>query len=490
MRYDLLVWVLAFFTGIIGMFIYPDGSPDAMWLNVTLTGSVLMFIFWVYSSERERHGNWLHPIILFSFSYLIVFFQVPWCVAHGYDLPAFYYPFPMEINRCASIAFLGLASFYLGYCWFSCFSSNPPTLLSYTHSMPLSPGGVTKTKRILLAICWLLFFVFIKLAGAAFYLTFIYDGGASWGAGAAYVNTLLYLVTGLVTAIEAVRLSQLQIRSFREFISSYDRGILFFLFLSNLPYLLSGDRGTLLAMGFIVVTPYFLFFRPLKRREFFILLFATAIALTFLGKMRTRDISMEWGERFVKGATAVIALSNNPNEWPTIELGASYRCFNAAVGIVPSKYSYAQGRFLWGNFSSMIPFYQRIFPLYDENYIGNASLFFTNFLRSGDFSSGEGSAVLGATYLDFGVYGVPVILFLLGWVMALVTKKARQNLLPNAVLWMFLFLFAMFQAVKIARSDPFFWVQNAAWGALIFFTIVKPIMFKSRVFQQQRQDFR
>lgn len=480
MRYDLFIWFIAFVFSICGVIYYPGDGADAIWLNVTLTSSVFMFVFWLWANRRQRRGNWFHPVILFSLSYLIVYFQVPWCVTHDFSITSYYYPFPNMINRTASIAVLGLSAFYLGSSSASHFFYKKMQPSSQSQTIMYSRIGMKKVVNILLIVSSFLFVFFIMLAGKQMYVSFIYDGVLSWGPGATYVNTILFLVTSLLTAVEAVRLSQTKFRSFKDFIFEYDKGVLFFLLVTNLPYLLSGERGTIISFVFAVVAPYFLFSRPLRWRHFVVIIVMSAIILTFMGNMRTRDETVIWKDRLDKGSESVSALSLSPNKWPTIHLAASYRIFNAAVKIVPNYYPYAEGRFIWGNISSLIPFYRRIFPLDPKDYIGSGSLFFTNFLRKGDMSAGEGSAVLGATYLDFGTYGVPVVMFLLGWLLNLVVLKVKQNFTPNAVLWMFLFIYAMFQSVKISRSDPFFWIQNAGWGALLFYFFVKPLMIKMR----------
>lgn len=477
-NYNTFFWIAGLFASLIFLYFTPSGVADPHWINGALIISLSFFSFWLWVSRFQRQGNWFHPVIFFSLSYIIVYFQIPYCVANGYYINPRYCPYPDKINICASLAVVGLISFYLGNHCYTFFHKHP-TAQKFS---VFRTKRLNRVKKILLISNWALFLVFISLAGRQLYSTFTYDGSLSWGGGATYINVILFLMTSFLVAIEAVRIGQVGVKNMKEFFLAYDKSIILFLCISNLPYILSGERGTLIGVACAVVAPYFLFCRPLSFKMFFILILSAATFLTFLGNMRTRNEYMNWGERFDNGLHSVTELSSQPNQWPTIHLAASYRIFNTAVAIVPRFYPPAQGQFLWGNISAIFPFYQKVFPNNSGDYIGHASSFFTNYLRDGDFSAGEGSAALGSIYLDFGALGIFPIMAILGFLLRLITFKVMYVHSTNATLWMFIYSYALFQAIKIPRSDVFFWAQNVVWATILFLIVIKPLMWNNKVF--------
>jgi hypothetical protein len=453
-----------------------DGA-NALVVNVASISAIGAFVMCLVMYRSTWHTNWFHPLILFFVSYLIVFFQVPWGVTHELPVPRFIYPYPEKINQGVVMAAVGLWSLLAGYLVAA--MSGSASRRNVARVVSFRPRGLHLVISVLLVIAYALNAAFLFAAGDVLYKNFVYAGSANWGSGASYIFAVLTLVTGLIAATEAVTLREKGVRTLREYFRHYDRRVLLYILFYLAPHVLSGDRGVVIFIGLAVLSPFYLHGARMRFKTFIIGVILAAFALAFLGKMRTRDASLSWAERVAKGRTGVTALSQG---WllPTLELGGSYRTYNAAIAVVPGVYSYAEGRYLWGNLSSVIPFYSRLFPADDTHFGGSAALFFTNLLRKGDFSSGEGSSVLGAIYLDFGFVGIPVVMFILGWLMAVVMKKVRGVSSPNAILWTYFSIIVMHQAVKISRSDPFFWAQEACWGALLYYIIIRPLLARTK----------
>jgi hypothetical protein len=479
-----LIWAFVTVGVLVVMPFYPAGAADPFWVGDMTALSLISALLWLLLTTKERRRNWFHPTIIFSLSYLIVYFQVPLLKAQGIDVSGYLVPFSAEINFGAGLALLGLCSFYFGYSCSRAYHFRP----SITARAPViySDRGLKRVSSVLLAICVTVYLVFIALAGTDLLLAFVYDGGLSWGAGASYANVLLGIFTGMLVAVESTRICYSRVTSLVSFFGKYDKRVLAFVIASNLHNFVIGERGTVIAVSLGVMAPYFLFFKPLRARSFLAILVLAAITLTFLGASRTRDSSLSIEQRTDNGIRAVAGLSTSPEDWPSMELAGSYRVFNTALGIVPEKYDYARGRFVLGQLAAVIPFYYRFVPLDPDTYIGSSSLFFTNYLRKGNLESGEGSSVLGAIYLDFGAVGIPAVMFLLGWFVSYVARKIELVHNENSVFWMYTYIYMMFQVLKLPRSDPFFWVQNVVWGALIFFFLVKPLIVQFRGFQRVR----
>jgi hypothetical protein len=463
---------------VLGLGIGVRDGADAGVVTWATAGAIGAFALCLFVCRSAWQGNWFHPLVLFFVSYLIVYFQAPWGVTHDLPVPAFVYPYPDMINRSVVVAVVGLASLLAGYLFIV--MTRPTNKQRGRMIVSYRAAGLSRVVNVLLILAWVLNAAFIAVAGRVLYQTFVYAGAANWGSGATYIFAVLTLVTGLLTAAEAVYLRQKRLRGLRDYVRQYDRRVLLYLLFYLAPHILSGDRGTVIFIAFAMIGPFYLHGFRMRFRSFAVAVVVAAFALAFMGKMRTRDASLTWAQRVTQGRTGLSAVSQG---WllPTLELGNSYRTFNAAIAVVPQVYPHANGRFLWGNLSSVIPFYSRAFSSDQTTYGGSAALFFTNLLRNGDFSAGEGSSVLGSIYLDFGFVGVPIIMFILGCLLAIVTHNVRSSTSRHAILWTYFGIIALYQAIKIPRSDPFFWVQEAAWGAAIYFLIVHTLLVRMKV---------
>ncbi len=461
----------------------PEGPPSVAWVSLMLAMTVVCFVVWGLASGAARRGNWFDPVPLFTLSYLIVFYQVPWCVAAGLEVREYACPFPERINACATMSFMGYALFCCGY--LLCIQSRsvrkhrvdkPNLRKTGGCCFTYSDEGLRRATSALLVFCWITLFVFAALVGSAFLMAFTYSAGMNWGSGATYANVVLELAKGMLMTLAGLRAASTRPATFINYCTRYDRRVLLFFVVANAPFFLAGDRGAAILAAFYFVGPYFLLVKPLRKRSFAIAAVTAAVLMVFLGRMRTRDVTKSWMARVSDGREAVRIVSLAPNEAPTMELATSYNCFNAAAEIIPHDYPYGRGRYHWGNFSSAIPFYRQLFPL-GQDYVGSASTFFTDYLRNGDMTCGAGSSCLGMIYLDFGVLGIPPSMALLGVLFGYLGWMVRASG-RNVVFWQFVFYFALHQGLKMPRADPFLWVQTVAWGGLLFVFFVRPVLLK------------
>lgn len=486
--------LLAFFLAALSLVLWtatPVGEPAISWVSLTLVLTVVCFVVWALETRSARKGNWFHPVPVFTLGYLVVFYQVPWCVASGLAIDDFACPFPVDVNICSSMAFMGYAFFCCGYLangWRRNALKRSGSEFNSRGTVRYSAKGLGRVEKSLLIVCWIIFLAFVALVGRSFLVSFTYSGGLDWGAGAAYAYALHGLADAMLMTVAGLRVSVTRPASFKDYVLRYDRAVLLYVFVGSVPFVLAGDRGPVIVVSLFLLGPYFLLVKPLKKGAAAVGVLVSALLLTFLGEMRTRDAAESWSERMSRGSRAVEALSSAPNEWPTANLALSYRCFNTAVGIVPKAFPYAYGQFHWDNVAAVFPFYRQVFP-YGDEFVGNSALFLTNYARDGDMSAGEGSACLATIYLDFGAIGIPLVMMGLGFLFAYLVRRVGRSG-KNAILWQLIFYYGMFQALKISRSDPFFWVQTVAWESLLFVLWVRPLLWRMGAMTPARQSRR
>jgi oligosaccharide repeat unit polymerase len=470
-NYFVLIWVYLTIS-LCCLFTYcPEQYLSKLWVNSSIFMHLIFFFLWIiFSEKRTRRLNWYNPTVLFSLSYIIVFIQIPWLYANFPNLQplvSFLIPHPEIINKSIFISLIGLSAYYLG----DSFEFSYISKKNVSEEKKILFGKISILIKVFLKINWIIFFIFMILAGRGLFGSFVYDGFESLGAGATHFNSIMFIISGLLTAAEALRISKMKVNTFKEFILVYNKSILLFLLVSNLAFLLSGERGTIIAMVFNFITPYYLFIKPLKFSKALILATITAFILSFMGGARTRDSSETSRDRINRGLSLTSDLSiESVHKWPTFHLAVSYWVYNTTLGIIPSNYDYAYGRYLWTDLTQIIPFYQRVFPA-RRDYVGQSSAFLTNYLTDGRFQYGVGTTVLGAIYMDFGIYGIPIFMFILGFIMRSSIVKVSQLNNIKGVFYLFCFSHLMFASLRIPRSTPFFMLQTLAWGFIIFYLV-------------------
>lgn len=460
----------------------PSGEPSYSWVVLMLSMTVVCFVIWARATGSERDGNWFHPVPLMTLAYIIVFYQVPLCVALELDISEYQCPFPEKINDCATMSFMGYSffstSYLIGMYAVRKHRRKGGRVKRRARVFLSDPSGLKLASDYLLVINWCLFIAFAVVVGRGFILEFTYSAGGNWGGGASYLNLLLELTKGPLLTLTGARVALARPSSFFQYCFRYDRRVLLFIFVTNAPFMLAGDRGSIILASCFFAGPYFLLVKPLRFAPFIKGAVVASVLMVFVGKSRTRDESESMNSRIAKGLDAVKLMTMSPDKVPTMELATSYNCFNAAVGIVPTEYPYAVGLYHWNDFSMAIPFYRRFVPLGDD-YVGAGSLFFTSYLRKGDMNAGAGSSCLGMIYLDFGWKGIPPSMAIFGFLLGCLGWMVRVPS-QNAIYWQFLFYFALHQGLRTPRQDPYVWVQTVAWEGIIFVLFIRPILLKGK----------
>lgn len=150
--------------------------------------------------------------------------------------------------------------------------------------------------------------------------------------------------------------------------------------------------------------------------------------MSLLSLGRSRDGRSEKGilesgyEKFSK---------NSDNLFFTEELATSNRILYRALDVVPDKHPYLFGSTFVSEIVGVIPFggstYMSLTGTPDI--YRSSSYFFTILGQGNSFSYGEGSEILADIYINFGFYGVLILMFALGYLISNITFKFsdKQN---------------------------------------------------------------
>ena len=431
---------------------------------------------WSKREKRYKSLNWCHPVPVFVLGYCIVFYQLPFCYLAGFELSYYsqYVLFaPNNITYCVLLAAIGLASFFMGEQFFFLREKKSRPLWFSTLHKGLQLNSYFKRIKFVTRLCLIFSFIFFLLFLKGFgslsaFMGFAYgDASAKMSPLSAYYQLLYNIFLYLAVLLQIVRLVIIQPASLQSYLRAWDRWVLFVLAVTLVPFLLSGDRGSYLQPLALVAVPYFVLVKPLKFRQAVVIVVCMAFLLVLVGDTRGRtDVSL-------KGALqARVDQITNPAQWPTMELANSFGTFNIATDYFPDTYPYNYGLGTFYRLVALVPFLSGLSGVDQLNqrndYVYSSSLFFTNILTHGTFSSGSGTSSLADIYMDFGPWGIPVVMFFWGVFMAWVSLRTRRTLHP---VFLFLYAYYSYASIYVNRSSFLLGWNNFLWVFLLFYLV-------------------
>jgi hypothetical protein len=439
-------------------------------------------IFW-YLRERKYNKkiNWMHPVPIFVISYCITFYQLPLCYYAGYEL-SFYSIYvifsPENIPYCVLIAALGLSSFFLAE--HLVFLMRKGQEKKYYNSDKnyidtIKKGRqITFLSRTLLLFIILIFLLFLKsLGGLEVFFKYPYSDASMMPIASLYYQLALFILIYNVILLQLSKINFNQKKNFIGYILSWDGLIILTLIIIMIPFILSGDRGTYLQLGMLLIAPYFIIIKPLRFKEAIIIFIIMVFFLSLIGEIRGGKISIN--EAFISKVKQL----SNPGKWPTLELANSFGTFNIATYLFPKVYRYNYGLGILFRVAGFIPFFNRFMGLdkinIEKEYVYNSSSFFTYIINRGNMTSGAGTSCLADIYIEFGPWGIPVILFLWGLFIGWISIKIRTKATTNTV---FLYSYLAYFAIYVNRSSFLFGWNAILWAFLIYFIIKKIFLVK------------
>lgn len=385
-------------------------------LNIMFTVIFLALVFFYFLNRRRYIKNWLRFDFIFIIGYFIVHFQSPLLYSIGLDDQVIPHPWVNieVVNYATWLSLIAILFWFIG----TTLVSEKKYYLS--SKIELNNVFVDRISPMIDKVIVVSFALFILVAGSALF-SGTYDGGRSWGAGAGYFYLLLtfsiylrtiYFVlslkknTGIKQTIRILMTNKIYVVS-----------LLFFL----LMFLSVGDRGPVVSIILLFFTLYGLYVKPFSFKTITVSIVIAALLMTILGLGRTRVADNLGSQGIIeRGYTAL--MSSNELVIPTTELAGSNRILFAALDNVPERYPYLYGKSLVINFSSAVPI-PGVTQLFTDlleipNHQTTTSRYFTYILIGENPTWGAGSEVVADVYVNFGVFGIPVVFFLFGLVCA------------------------------------------------------------------------
>jgi hypothetical protein len=360
--------------------------------------------------------KWISPSILIIFSYIIVHFQMFFYLVLGLEFKNYFFDFiwasETVINKSASISIIGLLSFQLAYLK----SNKIPVFIQ--KSSNFVDFYLKKKSSVFLIFFTYLFYILFFLSDSAYRNgSYIKEGGIS--------DYFFLLFNVFLTACISIKLFHFNY----VFLKVTKTGYLYklglpIMFISAWHILFSlyiGDRGPAISYSILISSIFLFKYYHIGFKKFFIIVLVGSFALTLIGQARRLQNN---GNMFDKLSSA----SKNDDSGSkfdgqnvpllqTLELALSIRCLNHAIYNVPNNFNYGFGYYQILQTVSTVPAGGRVFMQLmnkDENYKGTPN--FISYLIQGDKPIyGDGTTPAADFYLDFGLIGVMIGLYLFGF---------------------------------------------------------------------------
>lgn len=441
--------------------------------NVLFDMSMVVVIFVVVkfligSQKGDLKGFWLKPSYFFVLGFLAVNFQVLLDYRLGLKSDTSQLVlYPSIFNHCTTLGVVGLAAFVAGY-----FSSR--SKVRQTTANAVNDGSL----------------LFLSLAQLVVFAFFIYNidlvsflSGMDYGIADSnttrmyYFENLLYVCNAviIVTVIKSMNISNL-----RGYIHAFPVLPLIIIGLYMIMRLLSGDRGPFIYTALLLMFGYL--FATKKKIRFvkvFLILLAGMLFVSVIGIARSLDRSDSFSNRFTQGLNAFSESGRFGSDEKTVfklteEFGVSFIVNQVdvnAVEVEGEKLHY--GTYQLITVLNSIPFapgfIANVLHIRPEDR-GSSGFANYHFFGGYDRNYGIGTTVIGDFYLDLGVIGVLIGLFLAGMLFRFLdsTICCRQKETIGIYLLLFVLLFSA-KSIYVPRSILLIDLQSFVLGVILLF---------------------
>lgn len=405
----LILWFLFATVTFLYIFEITDSWQKYTMDALLIIASIVFVIPFIIKDYSELKSQWFRPIIVFLLGYFIVFFQKYFDLSFGLiDETNSNFTKQGIINKSLCISTLGLISLLIGY-----YSINKMKTHRQRH---VKSYYRLKPMRLFFLISGIIFFLFKipEIISGSYSQA---DLEASAGGLGNFSMTLFKVAffTYLTFCVYDCKVRKT---------GSYKQLFKTFGFTSFIVYaiycffiLIAGSRSniilTLSALAFA-----FIYVNGSKIRLSYLIgaVFLTSFVMTFIGMTRGLGAESTFEER-----RAMYEMAYNSDRVDTFlpftrELSGSLSTFTVSVANVPEKEDYNYGVFHIRALLTVIPFASRFTDgVFNTHWRYKSSDFYITYLIQGEhYSYGNGTSINADLYLNYGVLGVIIGLFLLG----------------------------------------------------------------------------
>ena len=429
---------------------------------VFIVCSISIIVLFVFSKESTVviKKIKIRPIHVFLLAYLIVFYQRPVDYLVGYNFSFREIGYVNLIPICLYYATIGLVSFLVGYTTYRqnkrrlvpdkvFLNPSSPNIFSYLTTLLMLITIIVTPRRILMGG-----YSMDMLSGGAGSLTYL----LSW--------TNLFIIAYFIQFSIVMKTEENVGISLKDYFFKIHGLQRFNIFAYSLLILNIGDRGPLIVLLLSVYISYIMISKLIPSLKILIPSFVLlTLAMSFLGQTKGYRGDNSIFERIETTRESVTATDERSIINATSELAGSYKCLSFSVANVPDFVDYGYGRFQLDHILSVFPFVSHIYKSG-----GKTSALITYFIQGDDPVSGNGSSCVADFYIDGGLVGIVLGMFLFGYLMRLFEYQLFVVKYPP------LFLISMSyymscHVTHIPRSMVFFYLKYSVWLFVILLIV-------------------
>ncbi|MBD1423774.1 O-antigen polymerase [Sphingobacterium chuzhouense] len=385
-------------------------------LNITLTYLVILNIILFFNTVHKYYNTWLRYDVLFIIGFLIVHFQIPYLEAVGISpsRPQYIWINKFVVNYATWFSTLVILVWIIGFYMF---------LLKKGRKQIQPLNYKVEVNRVLYVILFISFIAFVGVVGQSF-LSGNHAGADNWASGASYIFLILRAVLTILIIYFFINYKDRLGTKEKIAKAVFENKLLFFTAIAYcLLFLSVGDRGPIMQIGLTVLVGYSIYQKRISLSQLVLLLFVGAVFLTILKLGRTRDASTREGNVITEGYAN---LQSNENPFnPTEELASSVRILYRALDVVPDAHPYLNGASLISNVIDIIPMSAMVYNV-PEMY-RSSTLFFTIWGQGVNYTSGEGSEIIGDLYINLGFALTLVVFLFFGYFISFLTYNSLHR---------------------------------------------------------------
>lgn len=411
-------------------------------------------IFFYLFSFRKVYSSWVRFETLFLLGFVIVHFQIPYLFSIGIQpsKPDFIWLNTEVVNYATWLSSLAIHLWMIG-------STLGFTFQSKKNRQKREIANIFNIRRLDFILLFS-FIAFFALAGGSI-LQGAHDGMGSWGEGASYFMIVLRVSFYFRIYVFFRTLKKI---NFLQIIKG-NLILLSTLFIYLLLFLLAGDRGPIMQIAIIIAVCYGIFIKKITLFRLMLFISVGALFFSIIGLGR----SVEEGNLFDNGFNRY----QESEAYATEELASSVRIMYRALTYFPDSFDYLYGlQFLLG-LLGIIPFlsgfvidYFQIPPT-----LTASSRFFTFLGQGNNVTYGEGTEILSDIFINFGLIGVFIIMFLYGYGTSIITYKALKN---RSDMFFLILLVIASTAIVINRAQFLTPLKDILYILVLFYFVKGP----------------
>ncbi len=452
----------------LAFYIFAPDTYSNLFCTIILIAFLLSSIWFL---KISFDGNYFNFHIIFILSFLFVNFIYPvflYPINKEY-FPVYRYTFNEDlISKATAMAFLGIASYFLGASLFK---------LKKYRLLPEIKLFINSPKSIILGLIVTSFFFFLLIL-INFWEGIVLGRFGATGDSKQYLLALFQVSFELALILEFCSSSEKFAGRFKNFIRYFNKYLLTIGLLFTILFLRVGDRGPVIQLFLITIALYSLFVLRINFRKFALMVLAGMFILTFIAYARTRDDTVLKSENSFSSYLERGKKRMKLNSFFDLGMDLIVNNRNLYVGIEYAKtngYSYGKDMFV-----TMFAAVPRLPVFMAESVFDStprelsSGYIITKEALGPNPSWGLGTNLIADIYMNFGLIGVLMLMFLLGVIIRKlqISVFTRSSVL-NLIIYLFLLSFSLYMP-RTAYLSP---LRFVLWSIIIYLIVKVSVQF-------------